>query len=252
MRTLSLIVVVIFFSALVVARAADPAGGSQSPQEMKKQVTVSQRYLLYLPADYGKEKDKKWPLMLFLHGSGERGTDINKVKMHGPPKLIEKGKSFPFIVVSPQCDPDKGWEPLNLNALLDDLQEKYSVDADRIYLTGLSMGGFGTWELATKSPNRFAAIAPICGGADNVRRVTRALKDMPIWVFHGEKDTTVPIEQSARLVEALKQAGSTTVDFTRYPEAGHDSWTETYNNPKLYDWFLSHKRSDRPAAATRQ
>jgi predicted peptidase len=249
MRKSTLLVSLLFLSAFT-ARAAEPG---QSPQEMKKQVTVSQRYLLFLPADYGKEKDKKWPLMLFLHGSGERGTDINKVKVHGPPKIVEQKKDFPFIVVSPQCDPTgPGWDAMTLKTLLDDVQAQYSVDPDRVYLTGLSMGGFGTWDLATKYPDRFAAIAPICGGADNVRRVTRALKDMPIWVFHGEKDTTVPIEQSARLVEALKQAGSTTVDFTRYPEAGHDSWTVTYNNPKLYEWFLSHKRSDRPAAAARQ
>jgi predicted peptidase len=249
MRKSPFLISLLMMSAFA-AHAAEPG---QSSQEMKRQVTVSQRYLLFLPADYGKEKDKKWPLMLFLHGSGERGTDINLVKKHGPPKIVEQKKDFGFIVVSPQCEPTgPGWDALTLKTLLDDVQEKYAVDADRVYLTGLSMGGYGAWELATKYPGRFAAVAPICGGADNVRRVTRALKDMPIWVFHGEKDPTVPIEQSAKLVDALKQAGSTSVEFTRYPELGHDSWTETYNNPKLYEWFLSHKRSDRPTAPARQ
>src|SRR6185312_8308672 len=122
------------------------------------------KYLIYQPADY--DKQDKWPLLLFLHGAGERGDDLELVKKHGPPKLAAEGKDFPFIVVSPQCPKDRWWEPIELVALLDDIGSKYKVDADRIYVTGLSMGGFGTWRLAFYAPDRFAAIAPICGGGE--------------------------------------------------------------------------------------
>jgi predicted peptidase len=131
-------------------------------------------------------------------------------------------------------------------ALLDEVQSKYKVDPDRVYLTGLSMGGFGTWETATQYPERFAAIVPICGGG---RPYTVArLKNLPTWVFHGEKDNVVPIKRSEEMVDALKKAGGD-VKFTRYPEAGHDSWTETYNNPELYDWFLKHTRGQKAESA---
>ena len=203
---------------------------------------VSLRYLLSLPAGYERAKTRRWPLILFLHGAGERGDDVNKVKVHGPPKVVEQKKDFPFILVSPQCPEGKGWDPEEVIALLDEIQAKYKVDPDRVYLTGLSMGGFGTWETASQHPERFAAIAPICGGGRPF--MARRLKPLPTWVFHGEKDNVVPIKRSEEMVEALKQAGGD-VNFTRYPEAGHDSWTETYNNPKLYEWFMQHKRKEK-------
>jgi predicted peptidase len=219
--------------------------GGQSEQMFQKEITkkVSLGYLLHLPKDYGEKKDPKWPLILFLHGAGERGSDLSLVKKHGPPKLIDQGKEFPFIVVSPQC-PANSWWPEQvdaLTALLDEIQSKYAVDAERVYLTGLSMGGFGTWTLATRYPERFAALAPICGGGD--RYLVSRLKNVPVWVFHGEKDPVVPVQASRDMVEALKRAGGN-VQFTVYPEAQHDSWTETYNNPKLYEWFLSHRRNE--------
>jgi predicted peptidase len=223
-----------------IARAQKP--GEQSAQNLEKTITkvVKANYLLYLPKDYGKEAEKKWPMILFLHGSGESGSDVEKVKVHGPPKLAAAGKEFPFIIVSPQAPASRiGWQVETLNALLDDIMAKYTVDQDRVYLTGLSMGGFGTWTLAMANPERFAAIAPICGGGDAFR--VRRLKDMPIWVFHGAKDPTVPIKASEDMVEALKKAGGD-VKFTVYPEAGHDSWTATYDNPELYTWFLEHTR----------
>ncbi|MCL5280100.1 MAG: prolyl oligopeptidase family serine peptidase [Planctomycetes bacterium] len=211
----------------------------------EKEITkkVSLKYLLYLPQGYGEKKDQKWPLVLFLHGAGERGNDLNLVKKHGPPKLIDQGKEFPFIVVSPQC-PISSWWPEQVDALaalLDEVQSKYAVDADRVYLTGLSMGGFGTWTLATRYPDRFAALAPICGGGD--KYLVSRLKSVPVWVFHGAKDPVVPLQASTEMVEALKKAGGD-VQFTVYPEAQHDSWTETYDNPKLYEWFLSHRRNE--------
>ena len=144
-----------------VIRADAP---KQKPAKLDVKVQVTLDYLLYLPADY--DKQDAWPLLLFLHGAGERGDDLELVKKHGPPKLIEQGKPFPFIVVSPQCPKDGSWStrPLELTALLDDIAAKYKVDRDRVYLSGLSMGGFGTWLLAGYAPERFAAILPICGG----------------------------------------------------------------------------------------
>jgi predicted peptidase len=216
--------------------------GGQSSRIFEKTIikNLSCDYLLFLPEDYGKE-EKQWPLMMFLHGAGERGSDLEKVKVHGPPKIVENRKDFPFIVVSPQCPEDSWWaeEVEMLINLLDDIVAKYDVDTERIYLTGLSMGGFGTWALASKYPERFAAIAPICGGGGHFGAYK--LKDMPVWVFHGAKDKVVPLKESEDMVEAIRGFGGN-AKLTIYPEAGHDSWTETYDNQKLYDWFLGHHK----------
>ncbi|HEV3255667.1 MAG TPA: prolyl oligopeptidase family serine peptidase [Gemmataceae bacterium] len=218
----------------------------QQSKQFDKEITirVKLKYLLYLPEGYGKS-DKAWPLLLFLHGSGESGKDLNKVKIHGPPKLIERGKDFPFIVVSPQS-PRRGWDVPALNALLDDVVATHKVDKDRIYLTGLSMGGYGTWALAAAYPEKFAAIVPICGGGDLAD--AKQLKDLPIWVFHGAKDPAVPPRRSKEMVKALEAAGAKNVKFTLYPDADHDSWTRTYDNPKLYEWLLKQKRTGRKTA----
>jgi predicted peptidase len=223
----------------LTSQAEEPTGGEQRGAHLDTTIRVEMDYLLYLPKGY--EKKKSWPLLLFLHGSGERGDDLELVKKHGPPKLIGQGKSFPFIVVSPQCRADSRWEPFELTALLDDLEKKYKVDKDRIYVTGLSMGGFGTWALAAHTPERFAAIVPICGGGET--RWARRYGKLPVWVFHGGKDTAVPVERSEEMVEAIKERDGN-VKLTIYPEAGHDSWTETYNNPKVYQWLLEHKRGE--------
>ena len=198
------------------------------------------QYLLYIPQDYAKAKEP-WPLVLFLHGAGERGDNLEKVKVHGPPKLAARGKQLPFICISPQC-PAKSWWPKEtkaLVALLDDVAARYNVDTDRVYLTGLSMGGFGTWALAIDQPKRFAAIAPICGKGDPEK--VAAIKHVPAWVFHGGKDRTVPLKASEVMVEALKAAGAEP-KFTVYPEAGHDSWTATYDNPDFWKWLLAQRR----------
>ena len=220
------------------------AAGGQSEEMFQKQITktVGLRYLLSLPKGYGENKDQKWPLMLFLHGAGERGNDLNKVKVHGPAKLIEQGKEFPFIVVSPQCPADSWWtDQLDaMTALLDEVQSKYAVDPSRVYVTGLSMGGFGSWALGCRYPNRFAAVVPICGGGEWF--LAERLKNVPVWAFHGAKDSVVPLRESQEMVDALKRAGGN-VQLTVYPEANHDSWTETYNNPKLYEWLLSQHKA---------
>lgn len=234
---------------LFAADSAAQKAGQQTAQTFERSIPVKLDYLLYLPADYGKDQSKKFPVILFLHGAGERGSDVNEVKIHGPPKLLaQQDKDSPvkqFVVISPQCPADRWWQPDELIALLDDVMKAHpQADAERVYLTGLSMGGFGTWDTAVRYPKRFAAIAPICGGGDRQR--VRAIRDLPTWVFHGEKDPTVPIARSEEMVEALKKAGGDP-KFTRYPEAGHDSWTVTYNNPELYAWFLQHKWGEKAA-----
>lgn len=204
------------------------------------------KYLLSLPKGYGDDPDKVWPLILFLHGMGERGDDLEQVKVHGPPKILEEGGDFGFIVVSPQCPDDSFWpvETDALDALLDEVIETYAVDRGRIYLTGLSMGGYGTWHMAVAYPERFAAIAPVCGGGMFYARLPKkvaAIADVPAWVFHGARDRTVSVSESADLVSALEACGGD-VRFTIYPDAAHDSWTETYENPDLYNWFLKHRK----------
>ncbi len=202
-------------------------------------VTVEQDYLVALPTGYDASGTETYPLLIFLHGAGERGSDLEKVKVHGPPKLIEGGEPLPFIVVSPQCAERSWWDVQVLDAWLDHVMASYRIDPDRVYLTGLSMGGYGTWSWASARPGRFAAIAPICGGGDPEN--AGALKDLPIWAFHGAQDRVVPVERTQQMVDALKALGSD-VQFTIYPEAGHDSWTETYDNPRLYEWFLEQSR----------
>jgi predicted peptidase len=252
MRRLTLVLFTLTFcvgihswnAAPVRADDAHAEAGKQVPETLDKQVHVTLKYLLYLPADY--DKQDKWPLILFLHGAGERGDKLEKVEVHGPPKLIKQGKQFPFIIVSPQCPNGHFWnnELLTLSTLLDDIESKYKVDRDRVYLTGLSMGGFGTWALAGYSPDRFAAIIPICGGGEPL--VARALKKMPVWAFHGGKDPVVPVKRSQDLVDALKRANNEDVKLTIYPNALHDSWTATYDNPEIYEWLLKHKRQEKP------
>jgi len=213
----------------------------QHPQSLEKQMSdaVNTRFLLYLPEGYNKIDGKKWPLIVFLHGSGERGDDIEKVKAHGPPKMLETQKDFPFIVVSPQAAAHTNWNSNSLNVLLDEVIARLAVDVDRIYLTGLSRGGHGTWNMAADHSERFAAIAPVCGAGD-VKSACQ-LKNIPIWAFHGDQDTVVRLQDDADMVAAVKACGGD-VNFTVYPGVGHDSWTQTYANPALYEWFLQHKR----------
>ena len=238
-----LIFVAVLFSGCIeqeVSMSQVIIGPGQHKMLLSRQVKVEMKYLLYLPKQYG-QGEKAWPLMVFLHGAGERGSDLNKVKLHGPPKLIEQGKSLPFVIVSPQCPADNWWPNLieTVMVLIDEIGEKYNIDQSRVYLTGLSMGGYGTWSIACTYPERFAAIAPICGGG--ITFIAKNLKDVPVWAFHGAKDQGVPLIESQRMVGAVEEAGGN-AKLTVYPKAGHDCWTVTYDNPKLYDWLLSHKK----------
>lgn len=203
-------------------------------------IVVSHHYLLHIPKDTRHAIAGRLPMIVFLHGAGERGDNIDLIKVHGPPKKINNGEDLPFIVLSPQCKENTRWNPQTVKILIDEIIENYPVDTKRIYVTGLSMGGFGTWDIAAKYPYKFAAIAPICGGADiHAWDATMHLKEMPVWAFHGAMDQVVPLEGTVKIIQALRGVGSSP-KLTIYPDANHDSWTETYDNPDLYAWFLKH------------
>jgi predicted peptidase len=225
-----------------------------TPHSFDHQVTLHADYLLFLPKGYEASADKRWPLILFLHGAGERGTNVWQVDIHGPAKYIADHPDFPCLLVAPQCPAYETWSEDTLVALLDEVCAKYKVDPQRVYLTGLSLGGFGTWGLGLSHPERFAAMAPICGGGDighvllalhgfTTPQTKQALKGLPVWAFHGGKDNVVPPAESERMVQALKGLGANEVKLTIYPEATHNSWEQTYSNPEFYQWLLAHKRA---------
>ena len=207
---------------------------------------VSYDYLIYLPENY-KPRGEGFPLLLFLHGAGERGDNLDLVKKHGPPKLVAAGQSMPFIIVSPQCATGEIWDAEVLLRLITSIENQYRVDSDRIYVSGLSMGGFGIWSLIARAPERFAAAVPICGGGNFIEFVLgsnahkKALRALPIWVFHGGADTVVRVSEAHRMISLLER-GAREIKLTVYPGVGHDSWTESYNNPALYEWLLSWSR----------
>lgn len=212
-------------------------------QKHSHSTTIELPYLVYLPDDH-ETSQENFPLILFLHGKGQRGNSVDIVKEQGLPKKIESGDDVPFIVIAPQCPINADWEHFlpNLNALLQTVIDTYRVDTSRVYLTGLSMGGSGTWSLATEYPDQFAAIIPICGVYNhwlNFPERLENIKSTPVWCFHGDADTAVPLAHSEAMVEGLKSYGNDP-KFTVYPGVDHDSWTQTYDNPDIYEWLLSH------------
>jgi predicted peptidase len=223
----------------------DPEAGQQVPQwevlhferdGEKQQETV--RYQLFLPSFF--EKGEPLPLMLFLHGAGERGEDLDKVKQWGPPRFVPDRPDFPFIVVSPQCPKGQWWDIVLLTALIDQIEQTYPIDADRIVVTGLSMGGYGSWRLAAATPERFAAIAPVCGGGDP--ETADSLVEIPVWNFHGSADNVVPEQRSLEMVAAIVAAGGERVKHTSYTGVGHDSWKQAYSGDQLWNWLLAQRR----------
>lgn len=227
-------------AALVMQGRPLPADGARFSQRVTSNVTLG--YLVYLPDGY-EQGDAKWPVVFFLHGSGERGDDLEKNRAHGPFKELANGRKIPAIVIAPQCPTGDSWSSERMTAalsgLFDHIEKTYRVDRKRELLTGLSMGGYGTWTLGEKYPNRFAALAPICGNGD-VGRVA-VLRDEPIWTVHGDADPNVPAQGTRDLVAALRAAGST----VRYDEilgGGHDVWTQTYAQDAFWDWILAQKR----------
>ena len=201
-------------------------------------------FLLRVPMDL--KPGGKYPLLLFLHGSGEKGNDNQKQLKHDPTKLAPDGvfEKNSMIVVAPQCPADQSWSGQTLETtirLVKDLQKELPIDPQRIYITGLSMGGFGTWSALALEPKLFAAAIPICGGGDP-NSVEKFAK-VPIWAFHGDADQTVKVESTRSMIEALKKNGSEP-KYTEYPGVNHDSWTRTYKDPALYAWLLAQKKSD--------
>lgn len=196
-------------------------------------------YLLHFPNE--KTLSRPYPLILFLHGVLERGDDLDRMKRYAILDVVTRDPDFPFFVAAPQCPAELSWSQLipRLNSFLAELLERFPVDSQRIYLTGISMGGWGTWDFAAANPGRFAAIAPMCGGGDPV--LAERLKKIPAWVFHGAQDDQVPVEASLEMVTALRQRGAE-VKLTVYPDCGHDCWSRGYADPELYRWFLSRRK----------
>lgn len=200
------------------------------------------KYVVFVPHDYNAGKE--YPVILFLHGSGETGTDGEKqAKVGIATAICKQEKTFPFVVVMPQsqkrtwrADSDDAKRAL---AILDAEVKSLKLDAKRVYLTGLSMGGFGTWSLAAAHPERWAAIAPVCGGGDP--KAADKIKDLPCWNFHGDADKAVKVDLSRTMIDALKTAGGTP-RYTEYPGVGHNSWDAAYGTAELYTWMLSHQR----------
>lgn len=217
-------------------------------------------YRLLLPKNYKQGDETKYPLVLFLHGAGERGDDNRVQLIHGmgdfaSDEIMEK---YPAFVLAPQCPKDEKWVNVDWSSdshsmpeqpsdamrltlqLIEHLRKDYPIDGARLYVTGLSMGGYGTWDALQRHPELWAAAAPICGGGDP--NGATAMKDTPIWVFHGDQDGAVKVKRSRDMVDALKAAGGSP-KYTEYPGVGHDSWTATYKNPEFYAWLFGQKKS---------
>lgn len=205
------------------------------------------------------EQDKCYPLVLFMHGAGERGDDNDRQLKHGAAEFAkdENRKKYPCFFVAPQCPKGKSWAKLDWKLkklitpeepteqlqlaleMVDKLAAELPVDQQRIYITGLSMGGFGTWDAIVRRPNFFAAAVPICGGGDAEQAAK--LKALPIWAFHGDADPVVPVEGTTAMIEAIRKAGGEP-KMTIYPDVGHNSWTAAYANPELMAWIFSQSK----------
>ncbi len=199
---------------------------------------VDLNYFLYYPKEYEKNIESH-PLVLFLHGADERGDNLEKIKLHGIPKLIAQEKSLPFTCIAPQCPINGYWnrsEYVNsLVSLVNEVKQYYGIDSKKIHGTGLSMGGLGIMAMAIQEPDMFSSIIPICGGAELTE--IKRLKDLPIWLFHGELDEVHPVENSISIYDTLKPINKN-IYLTIYENVYHDSWTQTYENPAIYDWLL--------------
>lgn len=200
------------------------------------------KYEVFIP--HGYKGEKEYPVILFLHGSGEtKGGKQLPVEVGIGPAIEKREKSFPFIVVIPQsvkrtwkADSDDAKRAL---AILDEVCKEYKTDTNRIYLTGLSMGGYGTWSLAVARPDKWAAIVPICGGGDP--KSAEKIKDIPCWCFHGDADSAVPVDRSRDMIKALQAAGGKP-KYNEYPDVGHNSWNKAYGTDELYTWLLEQKK----------
>jgi pimeloyl-ACP methyl ester carboxylesterase len=209
---------------------------------------VSYRYATYLPRDYDANASRKWPLVIYLHGGSDRGTDLKKVYSSGIPDQVYRGREFPFVMLAPQCPEHLRWSTDDwFESFFAEATAKYKFDTDRIYLTGPSLGGSGTWYLAVRYPGTFAAIAPISGFTSHLAYIDEHLDnllELPIWAFHGKLDTVVPFEETERLVKLL-EGRNPNLKFTAEPEAGHSIHWQVYPGQEIYDWLLQHDRRSR-------
>lgn len=225
------------------AAPAEPTPGRQVEQSLTVG-DVQVPFLCYLPKDYA-ESETKVPLLLFLHGRGESNGPLARVASWGPAKYLAAGEQLPYVVLSPQCPKSAWWadddQQKLLLALLDHAEKTWRIDTDRIVVTGLSMGGYGTWRLCADHPQRFAAAAPICGAGDTAwaARLTK----LPLWAWHGTDDKAVPHDKSVEMVEAIRKAGGERVQFTSLEHIGHNSWEAAYRSPDLWNWFGKQRAS---------
>lgn len=197
-------------------------------------------FQLHLPTGAAAKKPaSRYPLMIFLHGSGERGANLDQVKVHGPPKIAARDPKFPFLLISPQLPADQDWDLDKLRTILAWALKALPADPDRIILTGLSRGGHATWRWGAADPARFAAIAPVAGRGEPATAC--ALKAMPVWAFHGDRDDVVTPEGSFAMARAIHACGGQP-RLTIYPGLGHNSWDPAYDDPALYYWLLAQRR----------
>jgi predicted peptidase len=243
------------FAMCALTFSAVPAPAAEPEAKEYKADGKTLPYRLLRPE--GTEVGKKYPLVVFLHGAGERGTDNEKQLVHGVGQFVENRDKYPCFLIAPQCPDGKKWvevdwsadshtqpkEPGEVGRLTLGLIEKaikdLPVDPKRVYLTGLSMGGYGAWDLAARRPDLFAAVAPVCGGADEA--TAGKVKDLPVWAFHGAKDTAVKPARSRNMIAALEKAGGKP-KYTEYPDVGHNSWDPAYRDPELFQWLFAQKK----------
>ena len=214
-------------------------GLNQNPRDTNYQ------YISYTPKGYDDDNLKKWPLIIYLHGGSSRGTDTMKLYAYGIPDQIWRGREFPFIIVAPQCPTNLRWSTDNwFKNFYEEIAVKYRVDTNRIYLTGLSLGASGTWYLAIKYPEKFAAIAPMSGFTRHIEYIknnTDKLIDIPIWAYHGKLDKVVEFEETEWMINRLKGKNKN-LRFTVVPNGGHDIHWFEYPKQELYEWFLKHDK----------
>ena|SRR5919199_1928731 len=220
------LILYLFLSQVVYAQSVSKAKGTYD-------------YLLFLPKDYAKQT-ATYPLVIYLHGGSQKGNDLNKLKLYGLPHLVDQGTDYPFIIASPQCPDNKYWSTENwFENLYRDLRAKYRVDTNRVYVTGISMGGFGAWQVAMDYPNTFAAVIPLCGGCNDSTQICR-ISHVPVWTFHGTADDQIPISETERLINRLEKCNGK-AKFTRLNGEGH-SIQYLYGNKVIFDWMLQQKR----------
>lgn len=243
-------------SAALLYAQTSPAE-ALSPETYTSESGAALNYRLLVPPKI--EEGKKYPLVIFLHGAGERGNDNAAQLKHGVGDFVRHRSDYPCFLIAPQCPEGKKWVEVDWSAashdlpaepgdqmalvrgVIDQFVKEKPIDADRIYITGLSMGGYGTWDAISRYPDLFAAAAPICGGGDP--KHAKTIKDLPIWCFHGDQDQAVKVERSRAMIEAIKAAGGEP-KYTEYPGVGHDSWTRSYANDEFFAWLFAQKRGE--------